>query len=688
MARRSYPAIPRASINDDVRAITEILEIGLGIKGQTLDKFLTWNDLIDKNLVQILPDKIGSKGITESAIDNTIPVIEPPDLSTPPAPTGLAVYDGIRSISLAWDDPATLYTNHAFTEVWRHDSDNIANAVLVSRVTGLSYTDELQSVSTQQYYWIRFVSDADVVGPFNSATGTAGATVGVITAFLTGTVGFANLESTLSSTITQNTTDVSSLKGQYSVKIDANGFVNGFGLYNQGPNDNGFMVRADKFAISSPSLSGNVRYPFLVGFYNGQWRAIVDGNLMTDTLTVGSVSGSLQSSNWNGSSVGWKIDAAGDVTFNNGTFRGNVTAATITSSNISGSTITGSTFQTAASGRRAVLTSNTNDLRFYDASNNSLAWIGEAVIDLLGTKTTSAFFGDARILDYGIIAQGAIAAALFNTNTGPIGVYASATVNPVGIGVEAQGARIGVKGTGSSGTGIEGNGPTGVRGNGNYGGVGVWGYLSTTVGTAVYGNGGNIGVGSAGANTAFYGWNGDGVLVSGTWSPFTGSHYGLLDKNTTAEPGDILVDDTIVGNSTLIDCIAINLVSNASNQVAIGVFRRRNSLPDSLSNPDEVPAISKPAPLSTIPEADYTNLKNQYDLIDINAIGEGCINVCDFNGNITKGDLLITCPVVGKAAKQADDIVRSYTVARARESVTWANESGATKQIACIYLCG
>ena len=37
--------------------------------------------------------------------------------------------------------------------------------------------------------------------------------------------------------------------------------------------------------------------------------------------------------------------------------------------------------------------------------------------------------------------------------------------------------------------------------------------------------------------------------------------------------------------------------------------------------------------------------------------------------------------------KQADDIVRSYTVAKAREDVTFSGPDD-IKLVACIYLCG
>jgi hypothetical protein len=73
--------------------------------------------------------------------------------------------------------------------------------------------------------------------------------------------------STLSSTvgvhttsIQTNATSVDGLSGQYSVKIDSNGHVAGFGLSNTTVNStpsSAFIVRADKFAIINPASTSN-----------------------------------------------------------------------------------------------------------------------------------------------------------------------------------------------------------------------------------------------------------------------------------------------------------------------------------------------------------------------------------------------------------------------------------------------
>lgn len=58
------------------------------------------------------------------------------------------------------------------------------------------------------------------------------------------------------------------IMGKYSVKIDANGYVSGFGLISTANNDvpfSDFTIRADRFAIGSPTGPGvPVRIPFIV----------------------------------------------------------------------------------------------------------------------------------------------------------------------------------------------------------------------------------------------------------------------------------------------------------------------------------------------------------------------------------------------------------------------------------------
>ena len=70
------------------------------------------------------------------------------------------------------------------------------------------------------------------------------------------------------------------------------------------------------------------------------------------------------------------------------------------------------------------------------------------------------------------------------------------------------------------------------------------------------------------------------------------------------------------------------------------------------------------------------------------ALGDGHIWVCDENGDIDPGDYIVSSTVVGHGRKQADNIMRNYTVAKVTEGVRWAEVSGSTKLLACTYHCG
>jgi hypothetical protein len=99
----------------------------------------------------------------------------------------------------------------------------------------------------------------------------------------------------LSSTIGDNTASVEEmvstvdgLKVQYTVKIDNNGYIAGFGLAStpvNGVPTSEFVVRADRFAIIIPAGPGqNASYaqPFTVGLVNGLPRVIITKALIGD----------------------------------------------------------------------------------------------------------------------------------------------------------------------------------------------------------------------------------------------------------------------------------------------------------------------------------------------------------------------------------------------------------------------
>jgi hypothetical protein len=182
------------------------------------------------------------------------------------------------------------------------------------------------------------------------------------------------------------------------------------------------------------------------------------------------------------------------------------------------------------------------------------------------------------------------------------------------------------------------------------------------------------------------------ITATGTITPFTGSHDGVLDDAIVPALGDILVDVSVIAKANVNDTLTEMDLSSAANQYAIGVYsgdREASYLPMAIS---EAGAPVQVTPYTTMPgqrvlQSAFATLLDNARIIGCNSVGEGQINVCGEAGDITAGDLIVTSNTAGKGMKQSDDIIRAKTVAKARESVTFADPTE-VKMIACIYLCG
>jgi hypothetical protein len=67
-----------------------------------------------------------------------------------------------------------------------------------------------------------------------------------------------------------------------------------------------------------------------------------------------------------------------------------------------------------------------------------------------------------------------------------------------------------------------------------------------------------------------------------------------------------------------------------------------------------------------------TNNKNR---LIVNSVGEGAICVCNTNGNIENGDYIQSSELLGFGEKQDDDILHSYSVAKAVMNCTFQLDS-------------
>jgi hypothetical protein len=435
--RTKVPSIPDPTpdgLVDIARAVKSVLDVREGRAGDKQDRFVSFRDLEDLRLID---DAAKSSEDPEGEGDDGGGGDKPPgynpgtDPTVPPQPTGFRVDGGYGVIMLDWDTPQSLYKNHSYTEIWRNTVDVIGNAVLVGTTIAAVYTDPVPASRTY-YYWIRFVSQANVTGPYNSTSGTVGTSAIDVPAVLNALTGqitqsqlyadlgaridlidgdeglpgsfayrwrqmydqnqaqftyldrlYADLNSavartstTLSTTVGQNTTSIqvnaesiNGIQAKYTVKIDNNGYVSGYGLIstaNTGTPTSEFAVRADKFYVASPTGPGITPIvPFVVqttpttingvyvpvGVYmdaayiqNGTITSAKIGdavitnakiaNAAIDTakianLAVGSaqIANTIESSNWDpATNQGWQINKTGAATFNQVTVRGAVFA--------------------------------------------------------------------------------------------------------------------------------------------------------------------------------------------------------------------------------------------------------------------------------------------------------------------------------------------------------------------------
>jgi len=211
-------------------------------------------------------------------------------------------------------------------------------------------------------------------------------------------------------------------------------------------------------------------------------------------------------------------------------------------------------------------------------------------------------------------------------------------------------------------------------------GLGVLGTVSSSnTSTTAHGvRGQNQRYGSSGlvGPASGYDFYADGTGVN--YGPFTGAHDALLPSGDPSEIGDILVDTALCIKGNISNVITEVQRSTIPNQkAAVGVLAFNNG-----------PLRDAYTPISLYLESSsFYSLQDTHDYIAINSLGEGQINVCGEGGDLEIGDLIVTSSMPGKGMRQADDIVRSYTVAKCRENVTFTSPTE-VKMVACIYLCG
>lgn len=156
---------------------------------------------------------------------------------------------------------------------------------------------------------------------------------------------------------------------------------------------------------------------------------------------------------------------------------------------------------------------------------------------------------------------------------------------------------------------------------------------------------------------------------TGTYGPFTGSHEALILKDQPTQPGQLIEDAELIAASGISNTITRVQLASAGSRAVVGAVAGRYELTDEERSP------------AAMRGQDIAALAELYDVVVFNAIGEGQLLAY---GDLQPGDLLCAGPDA-VAVKQADDLVRSSTIAKCRQHLTAAD---GVKLVAVIYLAG
>jgi predicted phage tail protein len=266
MSNRPISAIPEPPKSADpalrafMSAVKEAIEVRLGRRGDPLDEAITKRELVESGIARLR---------TARQTDLAPVTVEPSEARiVPPAPIGFYADGVFGGVHLTWENPFQAYRVHAYTEVWRGQSNDRAAAVLINSSRGTTFYDRIPDDDAGDYwYWIRFVSEYNREGPF-SLPFKAGKPMD--TAKLLEQLSGAIDESALTESFRQ---EVGMLQSSYTIKLEVNGYASGFTTYNDGKRAD-FAVLADRFWVGSP-IAGRIK-PFIVE----------DGTVYMDTAVI------------------------------------------------------------------------------------------------------------------------------------------------------------------------------------------------------------------------------------------------------------------------------------------------------------------------------------------------------------------------------------------------------------------
>lgn len=126
------------------------------------------------------------------------------------------------------------------------------------------------------------------------------------------------LEATVgvSTVISQDNTEVvidpNGMYAERTMKFDVDGRVSGLG-FRANATESFFEILTDNFAIGKPGSAN--KFPFIIGDINGETQIVLNANTLIPDASIGNlmIGQYIQSNNYNGTGVGWRINKAGEI---------------------------------------------------------------------------------------------------------------------------------------------------------------------------------------------------------------------------------------------------------------------------------------------------------------------------------------------------------------------------------------
>lgn len=162
----SIPPIPSdvdPKLKTYLNAVDEALKVRLGRTGDPKDRAVTVRELIATGLAENFKENPFDPNA--GTPPNTFVPTERVDTTLPPDVTGFSGTGAFQKIILQWD--LAQFGSFAFTEVWRHTSNDIGSATRIDTTRAQVYADTVD-LDANFYYWVRHVSTSNVVGQFTN----------------------------------------------------------------------------------------------------------------------------------------------------------------------------------------------------------------------------------------------------------------------------------------------------------------------------------------------------------------------------------------------------------------------------------------------------------------------------------------------------------------------------------------